>query len=141
MTLKRSFRWNVTAIMLSLTINTASGGVVAVVSSKSAITTLSDSEVVDLFLGRVSHYPDGVLATPIDQVEGSAARNEFYERVAGKSPAQIKSYWSKVIFTGRGRPPRTIADSVELLKFVAANPTAIGYLDEKWVDASVRVLH
>ena len=140
MLLKRRVGLRVIGLTLILTTGTAVANVVAVVSSKSGVTTLSKSQLTDIFLGRVSRFPDGVLATPIDQAEGSAARDEFYEKLAGKSGAQVKAYWSKIIFTGRGQPPKTVADGTEVKKFIATNPAAIGYLDETLVDGSVRVV-
>lgn len=114
--------------------------VVAVVSSKSPITSLSKDQVADLFLGRMSRLPNGALIVPVDQAEGSAAFDHFYEKIAGKSPAQIKAYWSKIIFTGRGQPPRALRNDDEVKKHLAQNPQAIGYIDEKMLDDSVRVL-
>jgi len=114
--------------------------VVVVVSSKSAITALSKSQVADIFLGKVSSFPDGILAVPIDQADGSVERNEFYARVADRSPAQITAYWSKIVFTGRGEPPREVSNDIEMKKRIVANPSAIGYIDDKLVDGSVRVL-
>ena len=114
--------------------------VVAVVSSKSPITSLSKDQVADLFLGRMSRLPNGALIVPVDQAEGSAAFDQFYEKIAGKSPAQIKAYWSKIIFTGRGQPPRALRNDEEVKKHLAQNPQAIGYIDEKMLDDSVRVL-
>jgi ABC-type phosphate transport system substrate-binding protein len=114
--------------------------VVAVVSVKSPVTSLSKSQVADLFLGRTLRLPDGTLAVPIDQEEGSAARDEFYANFTGKSPAQLKAHWSKIIFTGRGKPPRAVSNSLEARKLVAANPLAISYLERSAVDSSVRVL-
>jgi hypothetical protein len=114
--------------------------VVAVVSSKSAITALSKSQVADIFLGKVTRFPDGVLAVPIDQVGGSVERDEFYAKVAGRSPAQITAYWSKILFTGRGQPPREVSNDIEMKKRIATDPFAIGYINAELVDSSVRVL-
>lgn len=114
--------------------------VVAVVSSKSAITTLTKNEVVDIFLGKVSRFPNGVHAVPIDQAEDSAAREEFYAKLAGKSAAQMKAYWAKIIFTGRGQPPQEMRSNAEMKKRIAESPSAIGYLDSSFVDDSVRVV-
>jgi ABC-type phosphate transport system substrate-binding protein len=119
---------------------TSSAEVVAVVSSKSAITVLSKSQIEDIFFGRVTHLPAGLQAVPLDQAEGSSAREEFYARVAGKSPAQMKAYWSKIIFTGRGQPPKEVTDGTALRKRVAADPTAIGYIDASLVNDSVKVV-
>jgi ABC-type phosphate transport system substrate-binding protein len=119
---------------------TAGAEVVAVVSAHSSVRTLSRGEIADIFLGRTDRFPNGDAAVPIDQAEGSASRDEFYAKFADKSPAQIKAFWSKIIFTGRGQPPKTVAGGAEVKKLIAANPDAIGYIDEKLVDSSVRVI-
>jgi ABC-type phosphate transport system substrate-binding protein len=125
---------------LSLAITSADADVIAVVSSKSAVTTLSKSQAADIFLGKSAHFPDGTQAVPIDQSEGTAARDEFYAKVVGKSAAQMKAFWSKIVFTGRGRPPKAVSNSSETKKAVVANPNAIGYIEQNMVDASVKVL-
>jgi ABC-type phosphate transport system substrate-binding protein len=120
-------------LALSLVSGTALADVVVVVSAKSPITALSKSQVADLFSGRTRLFPNGLLAVPIDQADGSITRDEFYT-------AQIKAYWSKIIFTGRGQPPKTVSSSAEVKKRLLENPAAIGYIEDKMVDDSVRVL-
>jgi hypothetical protein len=101
---------------------------------------LSKSQVADIFLGKTARFPDGSQAVPIDQSEGTAVRNEFYTNFAGKSAAQIKVYWSKIIFTGRGQPPKAVSNGIEVKKHLAGNPAAIGYLEANLVDDSLRVV-
>ncbi|HEY6457549.1 MAG TPA: hypothetical protein VIY90_19905 [Steroidobacteraceae bacterium] len=125
---------------LSLCVGGAAADIVAVVSSKSPVNTLSKDQVADIFLGKTLRFPGGAEAVPIDQEEGSAARNEFYAAVSGKSPAQLTAHWSKMIFTGRGLPPKQVADSIAAKKLVIANPNAISYIDRSLVDGSVRVV-
>jgi hypothetical protein len=100
--------------------------VVAVVSSKSAITALSKSQIEDIFFGTITCLPSGLHAVPLDQAEGSSAREEFYTRVAGKSPAQMKAYWSRIIFTGRGQPPKEVTNDTALRKRLAEDVPAAG---------------
>ena len=114
--------------------------VVAVVSSKSPVTSLSAAQVADIFLGKTSRFPDGSQAVPIDQPEDSPERDRFYAQYTGKSPAQVKAHWSKIIFTGRGQPPAQAANGAEVKKMIAQNPSAIGYIDPTLVDDSVRVV-
>jgi hypothetical protein len=109
-------------------------------SAKSPVGTLSKSQVADLFLGRTLRFPDGTQAVPIDQEEGSPARDEFYATFTGKSPAQLKAHWSKIIFTGRGKPPKAVSNSLEVRKLIAANPRAVSYIERSAVDSSVKVL-
>jgi ABC-type phosphate transport system substrate-binding protein len=113
---------------------------IAVVSIKSTVSTLSKSQVADIFLGKTTRFPDGSPAVPIDQSEGTPARDEFYTKIAGKSAAQMKAYWSRIIFTGRGEPPKAVPSSGETKKLVAANPNAIGYIEPKLVDGTLRAV-
>jgi ABC-type phosphate transport system substrate-binding protein len=140
MTLKNSGPLQTLLLLLSLIGSTATADVVAIVSSKSAISSLSKSQVTDIFLGKVSRFPNGSVAIPFDLAENLPERSEFYEKLVGKSPAQIKAYWSRIIFTGRGEPPKTVSSDVQMKKRIAEDPNAIGYIDSKLVDASVRVL-
>ena len=130
----------VIGLALSLNCGTTMADVVAVVSSRSPLTELSKNQVVDIFLGRVSRLPNGEQALPVDQAEGSAARDEFYAKFAGKSAAQLKSHWAKIIFTGRGQPPAEVSNSIEVKNLVIKKPHAIGYIEKSMVDGSVRVL-
>jgi ABC-type phosphate transport system substrate-binding protein len=141
MTCKSRVGWcALLSIALSLAVGPATADVVAVVAATSAVTTLSKDQVTDIFLGKVSRFPNGSIAAPIDQEEGSPARDEFYAAYAGKSPAQMKSHWSKIIFTGRGQPPKAVSNSVEVKKLIAANPQAISYIERSALDSSVKVV-
>jgi ABC-type phosphate transport system substrate-binding protein len=127
-------------LTLSFPAKSAMADAVAVVSSTSPIITLSNAQVADIFLGKVSRFPNGALAIPIDRAQGSQVREEFYASYTGKSSAQIMSYWAKIIFTGRGQPPKAAASSIEVRKLLAANPQAISYIERSEVDSTVRVL-
>ncbi len=130
----------IVGLALGLAIGSARADPVAVVSARSMVFVLSKDQVTDIFLGKLSRFPNGVAAVPIDQEEGSSSRDDFYRRLADKTPAQLKAYWSKIIFTGRGQPPGTVTNGVEVKKRLATNTSAIGYIDSSLVDDSVRVL-
>jgi ABC-type phosphate transport system substrate-binding protein len=143
MSLSNHLGWSVSVFGLSLSLAMgvpATADVVAVVSSTSTVTTLSKAQLTDIFLGKVNRFPNGTQAIPIDQPEGSPARDEFYATFSGKSPAQVKSHWSKIIFTGRGHPPKAASNSAEVRQLIAANPQAISYIERSAVDAGVRIL-
>lgn len=130
----------VIGLALSLSSTVVKADVVAVVSAKSPITALDKSQVADIFLGRANRFPNGVQAAPIDQAEGLAVRDEFYGKVVGRTAAQMKGYWSKIIFTGRGQPPPSVSNDIEMRKRISENPAAIGYIERSLVDNSVRVV-
>ena len=140
MTPKNSGLLQTLLLLSSLVASAAAADVVAIVSSKSTIGSLSKAQVADIFLGKARQFPDGSAAVPFDLAEDLPERDEFYQKLMGKSPAQMKAYWSRIIFTGRGEPPKTDASNAEMKKRIAEDPRAIGYIDAKLVDASVRVL-
>jgi ABC-type phosphate transport system substrate-binding protein len=113
---------------------------VVIVSAKSDIGALRPEQVADIFLGQIASFPDGADAVAVDQSIGSPLRNEFYAKVTSKSPPLLKAYWSKMIFTGRGEPPRQVASNEAIRKLVAANPALIGYIDKAALDGSVRAV-
>lgn len=113
---------------------------VVVVSSKSSATSLTAEQAADIFMGKLNTLPGGGQAVPVDQPEGSALREEFYTKTTGKSAAQLKAYWSKIIFTGKGQPPKEAPNSNGIKKLLAENPNSIGYMDRSDVDSSVKVL-
>lgn len=118
----------------------AADSVVVVVSAESPVAELPRMRLADIYLGRVSRFPDGRPAVPIDQSPGSRARDAFYETYLGRSGSEIKAHWSKLVFTGRGRPPRDVADGEAVKELVADNPGVLGYLSLGMVDESVRIV-
>ncbi|WP_307727597.1 phosphate ABC transporter substrate-binding protein [Massilia sp. ST3] len=116
----------------------ASAELVVIVSARNPAPALSSDQIAAIFLGQAGRFPDGAEAVALDQRLGSQERNQFYQQVAGKTPALLKAHWSKMVFTGRGQPPREATDSASVRRMVADNPAMIGYIERAALDASVR---
>ena len=129
-----------TAALCATASSASSAEVVVVVSARSTVSSLSAAQIAKIFLGKTNTFPDGGNAVPLDQAEGAETRNEFYAKVAGKDSARLKAYWSKIIFTGDGNPPKIVPGNAGIKKAVANDPNAIGYIDRSAVDDSIKVL-
>jgi ABC-type phosphate transport system substrate-binding protein len=127
-------------IVAPLFATVANAEVVVIVSAKSPIKSLTPEQTTKIFLGKVVTFPNGLAALPIDQPEGSEIRDEFYSKVTRKNSSQLTAYWAKIIFTGDGRPPMLLADSLAVRKAIAKNANAIGYIDKSAVNRSVRIV-
>lgn len=114
-------------------------GPVVVVSQESAIDSLSQNQVRQIFNGQLRRV-SGISVKPLDLPNGSASRDAFYQQVTGKSAEQMKSYWARMIFTGRGMPPREVSSERELGMLVGSDPGFIGYVEESRVPAGLRVV-
>lgn len=118
-----------------------SGELVAVVAANSkAPPKLSADELGAIFMGTAKSFPNGERAVPIDQKSGTRPYASFYQLSSGKTEAQIKAYWARILFTGKGQPPQDGGDSAAVKKLVAANPNMVGYIEPALVDGSVRVI-
>lgn len=123
-----------------LTAAAAHADVVPVVSTKNPVDGLSKNQVADIFLGKLRRFPTGNVAIPIDQMDGSDIRNAFYMQFANRNAEQIKMYWAKLIFTGRGLPPREVFPSDKVKEALAENPNRIGYIKRSELDPSVKIV-
>jgi len=107
---------------------------VAVIVNPGAAKAPSQSEVANIFLGKDKSMKG------IDQAGWTPAKEAFYAGVTSKNESQLKSYWSGLIFTGKGQPLPSVADDAAVMAKVAAEADAIGYVDASAVNGSVKVL-
>lgn len=113
---------------------------VAVIVHPSNTASLNPEAIAQIYLGRSKSFPDGKAALPLGQPEGSKTTEQFNQKVLNKSGSQIKAYWSKLVFTGKGTPPKEINSDAEVLDLVSQNPSVIGYVDKASVTDKVKVL-
>jgi ABC-type phosphate transport system substrate-binding protein len=113
---------------------------VAVVVHPSNTVALTQEQVSQIYLGRSKSFPDGKSVIVLGQKDSAAAAEEFNTKVLSRSNSQMKAYWSKLIFTGKGTPPQEVESDQALLQLVSSNPNAIGYVDKASVTDKVKVV-
>jgi len=134
----------ITAILLMLTplAPCASFAELVVIANRDLpISSLTQEEIYRIYLGKTKFLSNGVKVIPVDQQSGSPSRDKFYSDVIKKSDTEIKSYWSRVIFTGQGYPPIQESDDKAVRDLVAKNPNCMGYVDKSVVDGSVKIVY
>lgn len=117
----------------------ARGDIVLVAGRDGVIPDIGRDEAEQLFLGRLNALRDGTPVRLHDLPPGPI-RDGFYRRMTGKNAVQTRAYWSRLVFTGRARPPREVSGPEELRAVLAADPNAIGYLPESDVSEELRIL-
>lgn len=101
---------------------------------------IEKKDLENLYLGKTKAFPNGNSAHPVNQQEAAAIRTAFDTNIVGKTGSQMKSYWAKLVFTGKAVPIKEVASDAEVISTVANDPAAIGYIDSKNVDGSVKVV-
>jgi ABC-type phosphate transport system substrate-binding protein len=129
-----------TTLCLCLGFSSISFADVAVIVHVDNKSTLSDSDISRLFLGKMKKFPLGDNAVPMNLKIGGVTRNEFDKKVLNKSASQVKAYWSKMLFSGKGKPPPELVSDKDALAAVASDTNIIAYVDAASVDETVKVI-
>lgn len=122
------------AVMLTAIAVPACAELVVVTNPQNPATRLMPTQIPQFFLG------GSVLFTPVEQAENSPIRAEFYKKVLEKEPSQVRAIWSKIVFTGKGKPPKEFKSSAEVKKAISEDVNAIGYIEASAVDSTVKVI-
>ena len=113
---------------------------VAVIANKGiSVDSISAKEAKKLWLGK-SKSLGGTNVKLADLKPGDASREQFYSNVVKKSGKKLKAYWAKIVFSGKGTPPKPFASDADVIGWVAKTPGALGYVDSGAADDSVKVL-
>lgn len=89
---------------------------------------LERSFVADVFLKKRTRWPGDRQIRPVDQKPANKVRRLFSEGVLQRSLEAVRSYWQQRIFSGRDVPPPELDSDEAVLRYVAKNPGAIGYV-------------
>ena len=107
--------------------------------SDTAVDDVTTIELVELWLGQAKTIR-GVRLEAMDLDEQEPLRSRFYQEVIGMTDRQLKAYWAKRVFMGKGFPPRMLQRS-SIENWVGAAADRIGYIDGEVIDATLKIVH
>lgn len=120
--------------------SSAGADIVVIVNADSEVETLNQKQVVDLFMGRVTAFPNNKPAVTLDFETGTDLRVNFYKALTGKSEAQVDAYWATLVFAGRMTQPKQYDNQQSLIQTVAENSSAIAYVEKQALPDAVKVV-
>lgn len=113
--------------------STAQADIAVIVNPANQGASATLTSVQEIFLGIRSRLSNGAEVTPLDQGQDQKIRQNFYKLVASKNAVEMKAYWTRLIFTGRGSPPPVLSSGQAVRERVATDKKAIGYVDASTV--------
>lgn len=116
------------------------GAFQVVVHAANPAQSVTRKQLAELFLKKVTRWPDGAPVRPVEPPESSLTRAYFLSDVIGKSAFAVKVFWQKRVYAGREVPPVEKPSDEEVLAYVRANHGAIGYVSRDTDVAGVKVL-
>lgn len=113
---------------------------IVVIGSKN-MPDLSKSQVKSLFLGKLNKVEgvDHVQVLYLDKCDPT--RKTFNKKILKKRENQLKSYWTKMMFTGEAKMPESVPNSADMVASVAKSNDTIGYADAASLNDTVKVLY
>lgn len=130
----------VAVLLVTLFTSLPAAAAVVVIVHPSNGDSLDAKTVQRIFLGKIKKFPSGQDVVPINQAADTPRRAEFDTNILERSSNQIAAYWSKQVFTGKGTPPKEVADDATAIAEVSSNPNAIAYIDSAAVTADVKAI-
>lgn len=103
-------------------------GFVVIINAANPETEMEAGRVSKMFLKKIRRWPDDVPVNPVDLNEKSPTRELFTETIHKKRVSAIKTFWQRMIFSGRNVPPAELNTDEEVIQFVLSDPGAIGYV-------------
>lgn len=93
--------------------------------------TLSRDEIQEIFLGRNTRWDQTDQKVRFIMLKGGEVHETFVRRYVGKTAAQFGNYWRKMVFTGKGRAPKSLGSPEKVVDYVANTAGAIGYVPQE----------
>jgi ABC-type phosphate transport system substrate-binding protein len=101
-------------------------GVVVIVNEGVPTNSISAAALKDVYIGRTTYWPDGQsvkIAVLDDQITDGP--DAALEEVSGMDTSHFKTFWQRMVFSGRGQMPQKIGDNASLVAYVASTKGAI----------------
>jgi ABC-type phosphate transport system substrate-binding protein len=93
----------------------------------------------DMFLGDRSRWEDQTKVT-IAVLKRGEAHERFLVEVVRRTDSQFATHWKRLVFSGKGKMPKTFEEESELVAFVEKTEGAVGYVSEASALGSVKTI-
>lgn len=111
---------------------------VVVIVNKANDNVVDKALVARIYRGESRTWPNGGAIAAYDLPEDNLLREDFDGAYVGKSEKALLALWSQNVLTGKAVAPKVAASDDEVKKAVAANKGAIGYIQLRSLDDSVK---
>lgn len=112
-------------------------GAVVIANNDVQTDTISAAALKDIYTGKTKYWPDGesvVIVVLAGQTDAALAE------VSGMEASQFRTFWQRMVFSGRGQPPKKVTDTAALVALIAATKGAIAIVPAETALKGVKIL-
>lgn len=130
------------ALLLSLLImiGGASADELVLITHRDSTLSLSADHLKRLYFGKISSLPNGRKVTVLVYADNEEQFQTFTKKYLRRTSQQLRSFWAKQLFTGRGNMPIHVNSEEEMLNLISSSEEYVGYIPIEALQESVRLL-
>jgi len=102
------------------------------------IDSLSASALKDIYTGKTTYWQNG--QSVVIAVMAADDTDTALKSASGMGTSQFKTFWQRMVFSGRGQQPKKTDDAASLVALVASTKGAIALVPADAVLSRVKVL-
>ncbi len=114
-------------LIFILTESAVAADYILIANESVTVHEISQKDAEQIFIGKKRTWDNGDIIVPVILNSGEA-HNSFLKEVTKKSPMQFKTYWKKIVFTGKGQALKNFDSENDLVSFVKSTKGAVGYI-------------
>jgi len=114
--------------------------IAVIVNPQNPVSAISSKDLKNIYKLKKTTWPTGKKIEAVNLKKKNSIRKKFSDIILKKNSSRMDKFYLKQALSGKGQPPRVLASSNDVKDFVRYNENAIGYIDIKDVDSSVKVL-
>ena len=122
-----------------ISVNLYANSLIVIVSKDSNINDISKKELSKIFLSKTKKLPNGEKSSIIE-IYDKNIQSKFYQKICNKNSTQLRRYWTKMIFTGKGQPPKKMKSYKEIIEYVSKNQNAISYIPAEYITSKIQTI-
>ena len=98
-----------------------------VVNAEVPVESITPGMLQRIYLGKTTRWEGGLAIRPV-MLHDHEVHEAFVTDLLDRSEENFSVYWKRMVFTGKGRPPRAFNSDEELAAYLRETPGAIGFL-------------
>jgi len=127
-------------VLMSQVLSAPTLSIYPVVNRALTQNSVSRNGLSAIFRMRLRQWQDGSPITVFVLHDSNPLHKQFCKQVLNVFPHQMRRSWNKLVFSGTGQAPVTVASKEEMVDKIASTPGAIGYLSDEDIPENIKIL-
>ncbi len=117
----------------------SSGNIVVIGHPNLPINSISKTDLKNIFTGRkIAWSGDETIVVVI--LKKSKTHDRFLSKYVNKTSSQFRSYWIRLVFSGKGVAPISLASEEDMVDYVSNTKGAIGYISSNTNNTGTKII-